>query len=67
VVKGIDLAYIILETDAPYLAPEPHRGEKNESKYIPIIAGKIAEIKGIDILEVARQTTANAEGLFDLS
>ena len=63
-VKKIPLEKILLETDAPYLPPVPHRGERNESCYIPLIAAKIAELKGIDIEEVAAVTTANAESLF---
>lgn len=62
----IPLEYIVLETDAPYLAPEPHRGKRNSSHYIPIIAQKIADIKQITIEEVAQQTTLSAKKLFSL-
>jgi len=65
-VARIPLDRILLETDAPYLTPVPHRGERNESSYIPLIAAKIAEIKGISIEEVANATTANAEILFKI-
>lgn len=65
-VKKIPLDRILLETDAPYLTPVPHRGQRNESSYIPIIAAKVAELKGIDIAEVAAQTTENACRLFNL-
>jgi TatD DNase family protein len=67
VVRGIDLSHIILETDAPFLAPVPYRGKRNESGYIPIIAEKIANIKNVAIEEVARITTENALNLFGLS
>ena len=67
VVKDTDLAYILLETDSPYLAPVPHRGENNNPKYIPIIADEIASIKGTSSLDIARVTTANAEAVFDFS
>ena len=67
VVKDTDLAYILLETDSPYLAPVPHRGEDNNPKYIPIIADGIASIKGTSSLDIARVTTANAEAVFDFS
>ena len=67
VVKDTDLAYILLETDSPYLAPVPHRGEDNNPKYIPIIADEIASIKGTSGLDIARVTTANAEAVFDFS
>jgi len=62
----IPLKYIVLETDAPYLTPIPHRGERNKSSYIPIIAQRIAEIKQTNIEEVATQTTKNAVELFNL-
>ena len=66
VVEEVGLDNIVLETDAPYLAPTPHRGEQNSSKYIPIIAERISEILGVSVDEVANQTTDNAVKLFDL-
>ncbi len=66
VIKGIDIKYILLETDAPYLSPEPYRGKKNDSSNIPIIANKIALIKKISLSEVENITTSNAYRLFDL-
>ena len=65
VVKNIDLEYILLETDSPYLTPEPYRGTLNSSKYIPIIARCIGEIKGISEFDVMRITTLNANRAFD--
>lgn len=65
VIKNIDLSYLLLETDSPYLTPEPYRKYKNEPKYIPVIASKIAEIKGVSVEEVRDVTTSNAERLFD--
>jgi len=64
VLKEIPLQHIVLETDAPYLAPVPHRGKRNESSYIRIIAQKLADVKGISLEEVAEFTTANALGIF---
>ncbi len=64
VIKQIDLNHIVLETDAPYLAPVPFRGKRNESSYIKIIAEKLAQIKNISLEEVAAITTANAEIIF---
>jgi TatD DNase family protein len=58
---------IMLETDAPYLAPVPHRGKKNYPKYIPVIAQKLSELRGESINAVAEYTTANAVRLFSLS
>ena len=65
-VKRIPLDCILLETDSPYLTPVPHRGERNESKYIPLIAARVAELKGTGIEEVAETTTANARRLFNI-
>ena len=66
VVKAVPLERLLLETDAPYLSPVPHRGQRNESSYIPIIARKVAELKGLNEEQVAEQTTANAVELFAL-
>lgn len=65
VIKDIDLSYILLETDSPYLTPEPYRKYINEPMYIPVIAEKIASIKGINVELVKEVTTNNALGLFD--
>ncbi len=64
VVENIGLEHLVLETDAPYLAPVPHRGKRNESAYIPLIAEKIAAIKGISLEEVASVTSQNALDIF---
>ena len=66
VVRHVPLERIVLETDALYLTPVPHRGKRNESSYIPLIAAKIAELKGIPIEEVAETTTHNAKTLFGI-
>lgn len=66
VVEEIGVENIILETDAPYLAPVPVRGKQNSSKYIPYIAEKISEILSISVEKVAKITTENAITLFDL-
>jgi len=65
VIKEIPLSYIVLETDSPYLTPEPFRGKKNYPYFIPLIAKNIAEIKGISVDEVENTTTNNANRLFD--
>ncbi|MDR1005711.1 MAG: TatD family hydrolase [Bacteroidales bacterium] len=62
-IKQIPLQNIVLETDSPYLAPVPHRGKRNESAYIPIIAQKLADIKDITLAEVAKETTETALSL----
>ena len=66
VVEQLDLKHIVLETDAPYLAPVPFRGKRNECGYIKYIAEKLAEIKKMTVEEIALITTANAEKLFNL-
>lgn len=66
ILREIDLAHIILETDAPYLAPVPFRGKRNECSYIPYIAQKLADIKEVPVEIVAQITTANTEKLFGL-
>ena len=66
VVEEVGLDNIVLETDAPYLAPTPFRGKQNSSKYIPLIAEKICEILNVSVDEVADKTTSNAVKLFDL-
>jgi TatD DNase family protein len=64
VLEQIDLNHIILETDSPYLAPVPYRGKRNEPCYTRLVADKLAEIKGIDALELYEITSQNAEKLF---
>lgn len=64
VLAEIPLEHIVLETDAPYLAPVPYRGKRNESAYIPLIGTKIAAVKNCSIEEVATTTTANARRIF---
>lgn len=66
VIEKVSLSSIVLETDSPYLTPEPFRGKKNEPKNIPIIAEKIANLKGLRIEEVENQTTNNVVTIFDL-
>lgn len=66
VVKAVPLDRLLLETDAPYLSPVPYRGKRNESSYIPVIAQRIAELKGVTPEEVAEVTTNNACELFGL-
>ena len=60
----IPLDKIVLETDSPYLAPVPHRGKRNESSYLDLVAGKLVNIYGKDFSEIDRITTENAERLF---
>ncbi|MDG5473841.1 TatD family hydrolase [Jeotgalibacillus sp. ET6] len=66
VAEGIDLNHLLIETDAPFLAPHPYRGKRNEPAYVKLVAEKIAEIKGISYEEVGNQTTQNAKKIFKL-
>ena len=63
-VEAIPLERILLETDCPYMAPEPHRGTRNDSSNIPFVIAKIAELKGITEEEVERVSEENAVRLF---
>lgn len=64
VVQKIGLEHLVLETDAPYLTPSPFRGKRNESSYTSYVAKKLAELKGISLVEVEEATNKNAENLF---
>lgn len=66
VVKAVPLDKMVLETDAPYLAPTPYRGKRNESAYCKNIAEKIADIRGVSVEEVASVTTSVAQQLFGI-
>lgn len=63
-IADIALEHLVLETDAPYLAPVPYRGKRNEPAYLKYVAGKLAELRGSDVEEIARVTTENAKQLF---
>ena len=64
VLREISLENIVLETDAPYLAPTPFRGKENESSYIVHVAQKVADIYQLDIVDIANITTANSKRIF---
>ncbi|MGA0558172.1 TatD family hydrolase [Larkinella sp. VNQ87] len=63
VLPDIGLEHLVLETDAPYLAPVPYRGKRNEPAYLPLIAQRIADLKQVPLAVVSEQTTQNAQGL----
>lgn len=63
-IVDLGIEHLVLETDAPYLAPTPYRGKRNESAYVKLIAEKIAAVKQIPLEELARITTQNAKVLF---
>jgi TatD DNase family protein len=66
VLPDLGLDRLVLETDAPYLAPDPHRGKRNETAYIRLVAERVANLCGISPGEVDRITTRNAQKLFRL-
>lgn len=65
-IVDVPMEHIVLETDAPFLAPEPNRGKRNEPAFLPFVAEKLAEVKGLSINETERITTENAQGLFGM-
>ncbi|MDA8235771.1 MAG: TatD family hydrolase [Clostridia bacterium] len=67
VAAKVPTEWMLIETDAPYLTPEPHRGKRNESGYVAHVAAKIAEIKGLSYEEVAAITMENGKKVFGLS
>ncbi|MEZ4828487.1 MAG: TatD family hydrolase [Bacteroidia bacterium] len=64
VLTDVGLPNLVIETDSPYLPPEPHRGKRNESSYTQFVAAKLAEIFGVSVAEVARITGENAQSVF---
>ncbi len=66
VATEIPLEHLMIETDAPYLAPHPHRGKRNEPSFVPLVAEEIARLKGLTIEEIAQATTANAKIFFGI-
>jgi len=66
VVKGIDILYLFIETDSPYLTPHPFRGKRNDPSYLHLIAKEIAVLKEMTYEEVAKQTTENALNIFKI-
>lgn len=66
VAEKIPLQYLMIETDAPYLAPHPNRGKRNEPSFVPLVAEEIARLKGLTVEEVAQKTTENAHRFFKI-
>ena len=67
VVKMVPMERILIETDSPYLSPEPHRGKRNDSRNVKLVAQKVAEFKGLSLEEVAQVTYENAKKIFDIN
>jgi len=66
VVRQVPLERVLVETDAPYLTPVPHRGKRNEPAYVRLVAETVAKVRGISVEEVAKVTSANAQSLFKI-
>lgn len=66
VIPHLDMGYVVLETDCPYLAPVPHRGKRNEPAYTRLVANRIAELRNMSVEDVDIITTNNAKTLFRL-
>lgn len=66
VARGLPLDRLMVETDAPFLAPQGHRGKRNEPAWVPLVGETLAELHGVAVAEVARRTSANARELFGL-
>lgn len=66
VVRAVPLEHLLLETDSPYLAPEPYRGRPNEPAYLPLIAARVAELRGMAVDDLARATTETSLRVFNL-
>jgi TatD DNase family protein len=64
IVQALPLDRLLVETDCPFLTPHPHRGQRNEPAYVRLVAGRIADLKGVSLAELAEVTTANAQRLF---
>lgn len=64
--KEVPIERILIETDSPYLTPEPHRGERNDSSMVPFVARKIAELKGMTAADAARITMENGKRFFNI-
>lgn len=64
VLENIDLKFMVLETDAPYLTPVPYRGKRNECSYLKYIIEKLAQVKNVSVADVEAATTANAKKIF---
>jgi TatD DNase family protein len=67
VVRQTRIEHLLIETDCPYLPPVPHRGKRNEPAYVRLTAGKVAELKGLTLADVARITSANSAKLFHIA
>ena len=66
IIKSVPVSRMMLETDAPYVTPAPHRGKRNEPSYVAEVAKRLAEIKGVSLEEIQHHTTENARAIFGI-
>ncbi len=66
IAEWIDINWLLVETDCPYLAPSPYRGQRNESSYVRYVVSEIASLRGVSMEEIERKTDENAKKLFKL-
>ena len=66
IIDIVPLDKMLIETDSPYLSPEPHRGQRNDCRNVKYVAQKIADLKGISLEEIAKQTYENAMKIFEI-
>lgn len=66
VARTMPLERILIETDCPFLTPQPHRGQRNEPSYVRFVAEKLAELRGVSLAEIDRATEENTKQLFDI-
>ena len=66
IIDMVPLDKMLIETDSPYLSPEPHRGQRNDCRNVKYVAQKIADLKGISLEEIAKQTYENAMKIFEI-
>jgi TatD DNase family protein len=66
IAQNIDLDYLLIETDSPYLTPHPHRGKRNDPAMVRFVAGRIAELRGMEVKDLARITLENACKFFGI-
>ena len=64
--QALPLERILIETDCPYMAPEPYRGRRNDSRFVPLVAAKLAELRGLTPEEAGEITAANAKRLYGI-
>lgn len=65
-INQIDLSHLVLETDAPYLTPTPHRGKRNEASYLRLVSAKLADLYQVDEAHIAKVTTENSQEVFGI-